>query len=78
MRFLFCFICFNLSEGRADGQIGRNIDNIYPNDPIKELTRHDLNQIDLDEEPEDEIDIRYQKYRIFYFLKFLKLNYKTV
>ena len=58
MRFLLCFICFNFSEARADGQVGRNIDNIYPNDPIKELTRHDLNQIDLDEEPEDEIDIR--------------------
>ena len=74
MRFLLCFICFNLSEGRADGQIGRNIDNIYPNDPIKELTRHDLNQIDLDEEPEDEIDIRYLKYLIFYFLNFLKIK----
>ena len=76
MRFLLCIICFNLSEGRADGQIGRNIDNIYPNDPIKELTRHDLNQIDLDEEPEDEIDIRYLFF--FYFLKFLKLNYRSV
>ena len=74
MRFSLCFICFNLSEGRADGQIGRNIDNIYPNDPIKELTRHDLNQIDLDEEPEDEIDIRYLKYLIFYFLNFLKIK----
>jgi len=58
MKFIyFCFLCFaNASSGGHDI---RSIDKVYPNDPLKEVTRDDLNIIEEGDEVEDEVDIRF-------------------
>jgi hypothetical protein len=59
MILIYLLFIFEKIACSADGHDMRTIDKVYPNDPIKDIHREDLDIVEEGEELEDEIDIRY-------------------